>query len=478
MASPRIYSTSDLDLIEQSMILQARRSFWAYRQYMNPKMKKGWWQKEVATELQCFIDDFMAGMKPMLVIQAPPQHGKSFQIIDLISWLAGHNPDCKAIYTAFSERLGIRANLRLQRIYDSAKYQNVFPETRINHNNTVTVSGQYLRNREILEYVDREGGFRNTTVRGAITGEGLDLGIIDDPMKGREDANSERIRDKTWEWFTDDFFTRFSEDAAFLSILTRWHIDDPIGRLIEHYPQVRVLSYPAIAVKDETHRKKGEPLFPEHKSLEFLERRRAIMSASSWESLYQQNPIIDAGSMFKVDQFKIVSAPPAKIMHTVRFWDKAGTEGDGAYTAGVKVSRLKDGSFYIHDTVRGQWSAANRERKIKQTAETDGFKTHIWVEQEPGSGGKESADNTIKNLAGYVCRKDKVTGSKETRADPYAVQVEIGNVYMERGDWNREFIEEHRQFPNGKYKDQVDAAAGAFSKVNIIGLDWEALTTL
>ncbi|MFX4253371.1 heat-shock protein Hsp70, partial [Aliarcobacter butzleri] len=80
----------------------------------------------------------------------------------------------------------------------------------------------------------------------------------------------ETVRNKTWEWFTDDFFTRFSEQAGFLMILTRWHIDDPAGRLQDKYPKIKVITYKAIAEDDEEHRKKGEALFPEHKSLEFL----------------------------------------------------------------------------------------------------------------------------------------------------------------------------------------------------------------
>ena len=112
----------------------------------------------------------------------------------------------------------------MQRIVTRDVYQRIFPETTINTKNTVTVSGQYMRNKEILEFVGHTGFFRNTTVRGSITGEGLDLGVIDDPIKGREEANSSTVRNKTWDWYTDDFSTRFSENSGFLMILTRWHI--------------------------------------------------------------------------------------------------------------------------------------------------------------------------------------------------------------------------------------------------------------
>ena len=97
---------------------------------------------------------------------------------------------------------------------------------------------------------------------------------MDDPIKGRAEASSKPVRDKTWDWFTDDFFTRFSDSAGLLMIMTRWHLDDPVGRLIERFPGAKILRYPAIAEEDEKNRLKGEALFPEHKSLPFLMERR------------------------------------------------------------------------------------------------------------------------------------------------------------------------------------------------------------
>jgi len=106
---------------------------------------------------------------------------------------------------------------------------------------------------------------------------------------------------------------------------------------------------------------------------------------------------------------------------------------------------------------------------IKQTAQLDaqkpGSPVVVWVEQEPGSGGKESAENTIQLLAGYPVHKEKVTGSKEVRADPFAAQCEAGNVRLVKGSWNAAYLDELTSFPNGKYKDQVDASSGAFNKL-------------
>jgi predicted phage terminase large subunit-like protein len=451
-----------LALLKEARFRKCRSDFLTYRQTINPKMKWGWWQREIAKELQQFYDDLIAGKRPKLVIQAPPQHGKSVQIIDFISWIAGKNPDFRTIYTSFSERLGIRANLRLQRLYSSEVYAEIFPETLINKSNAVTVSGQFLRNREIIEYVDRQGFFRNTTVRGSITGESLDLGVIDDPIRGRQDANSEAIRDSAWDWFTDDFFTRFSEEAGLLAILTRWHIDDPIGRLIDRYPDVKVLSYPAIAEEDEPHRKKGEALFPEHKSIEFLREREKIMDSGNWLALYQQRPTAAEGELFKPDQIQVIDALPYGHIQWVRGWDLASTT-DGDFTAGAKVGRLPDGRFVIADMVRLRVGPDERDAAMVNTASLDGVSTKISIPQDPGQAGKTQVLYLTRELVGYPVDTSPESGDKVTRAEPFASQVNVGNVVMLRGSWNNALIDEMRMFPNGSFDDQIDSLSRAFS---------------
>jgi predicted phage terminase large subunit-like protein len=322
-----------------------------------------------------------------------------------------------------------------------------------------------------LEYVDHRGSFRNTTVEGQITGKSLDLGVVDDPIKGRAEASSKAVRDKIWDWFTDDFLTRFSDPAGLLMIMTRWHVDDPVGRLIERFPKAKILRYPAIAEEDEKNRCKGGALFPEHKSLQFLMERKAAMTPAGWESEYQQNPIVVGGGIFPIEKLKTLPMLDRdKISRSVRYVDKAGTEGGGAWTAMVLMHKMRDGSYVIEHAVRGQWSALEREEKIKFWAKHDSAKLRpgayeIGVEQEPGSGGKESAEATIRNLAGYKVFADKVTGSKEVRAEPLAAQVQAGNVHLIAGLWQTDLLDEMESFPSGKYRDQVDACNGAFNRL-------------
>jgi predicted phage terminase large subunit-like protein len=447
---------------------EARDWFFAFRRRMRPTMLWGWWCEEVALELQEFYADFVAGKRPKLALMTPPQHGKSWTALDFIAWVAGKNPDWKTIFASYSDELGTRTNLELQRMLGSPAYRAVFPGTRIGEPG-------WQCNTSLVEYVNHAGSFRNTTVLGAINGFELHLGVIDDPIKGRREANSPATREMTWSWFVDDFQSRFAGNSALLILMTRWHVDDLLGRYLERSPgEVRILKYPAIATEDERFRKKGEPLFPELKPMSFLEERRRVLSDPSWESLYQQSPYVTGGGLLPVDKLRIVPFFDRKqIKASVRYVDKAATSGgSGAYTAMVLIHAMKDGSFVISDVQRGHWSALEREQCIKRCANQDRsmlggpFAAYeVGVEQEPGSGGKESAEATIRNLAGFRVYADRVTGSKETRAEPFAAQVQGGNVSLIAGNWVAGFLSEAEAFPLGRYRDQIDAAVGAFTRL-------------
>ena len=459
-----------LELAKELRIRQARESFFAYRKLINPKSKWGWWQEEIANELQLFFDDLIAGKRPKLVIQAPPQHGKSVQVIDFISWLAGKNPDCRTIYTSFSERLGVRANLRLQRLYDSDIYQELFPQTQINKSNSITVSGEYLRNREILEYCDHTGYFRNTTVGGSITGESLDLGVIDDPIKGRKEANSLTVRDSVWDWFTDDFLTRFSEDAGLLCILTRWHIDDPIGRLIKNNPDVKVLSYPAIATQNEKHRKEGDALFPEHKSIDFLLERKAVMDTTSWLSLYQQSPIVVGGELIKGEWFKRYSTLP-KLEYKKIFADTAQKKGKHNDYTVFECWGYADGNIYLIDLVRKKMEAPELRRTANdfwnKHAQSDNGRLREMCIEDKASGTGLIQD--IKAHDKIPIKAIQRNIDKLTRVQDVLTYIENGYVYIpENASFVSDFIAECEAFTADDahdHDDQIDPLCDAIDNM-------------
>ncbi|MBC8418752.1 MAG: phage terminase large subunit [Desulfobacterales bacterium] len=457
--------------ISEYELLHARESFHAFRRFMHPRNKIGWFQTEAAEELQTFYNDLVAGNRPKLVIEAPPQHGKSSIIVDYVAWLSGKAPDTRTIYTSFSERLGIRANLMLQRMLSSEAYKEVFPGLGIPEKNAVTISAQKLRNREILEFLGAEGYFRNTTVQGSITGESLDLGVIDDPIRGRKDANSITVRNAVWDWFTDDFFTRFSEDAGLLCILTRWHIDDPIGRLIQHYPEVKVLKYKAIATEDEKHRKAGEPLFPELKSLGFLMERKSVMPDTNWSALYQQMPYQAGGAIIKGAMFGRYKIPP-KIKWRACFGDTAQKKKEANdYQVAECWGIGEDGKLYLLDLLRDKFEGYELERRFpdfwrKQKSQDMGQLRFFGIED------KSSGTDLIQRMKYTIKPTIPVKAiprstDKYTRLLDVLGYIESGHVMIpENAHWVHDFISECESFTADdahEHDDQIDPMIDAIS---------------
>lgn len=455
------------ELVKRKRIINARESFYCFRRYINKNQVWGWWQYEIAEALQQFYNDYQNGLKPKLVIQAPPQHGKTSQVVDFILWLSGKNPNTKIIYTSFSERLGIRANLYMQRVIDSEAYQDVF-NTKLSSSNTVTISGQKLRNRDILEFTNGIGYFRNTTVGGAITGEGLDIGVIDDPIKGRKEANSATIRNSVWDWFTDDFFTRFSENGALLCVLTRWHLDDPIGRLIERDTSVKVLSYSAIATHDEKHRKEGDALFPEHKSLEFLLERKSMMDTSSWLSLYQQTPIVQGGEIIRGEWFERYDIPP-QIKYAKIYADTAQkTKEYNDYSVFECWGYGEDNKIYLLDLIRGKWEAPELKRRAVDfwtKHKSAGYTLREMCVEDKASGTGLIQD--IKRDARIPIRAIQRNTDKLTRLQDVLSYMESGYVVIKNECYYiNDFIKECEAFTADnahEHDDQIDPMIDAIN---------------
>lgn len=427
---------------------------------INPKLKINWWVKEVSIELQNFVTALVNKEKPTLVIQAPPQHGKSAFIVDLIGWVIGKYPDLRTIYSSYSERLGIRANLTLQRTIEKSVYKKMFPTVYLNTRNVVAVAGNKLRNKEFFEIVEHEGSFRNATIQGAMTGETLDLGIIDDPIKDRKEANSETTRNNVWDWFTDVFQTRFDEDAGMLIILTRWHLDDPVGRLLIKDKSVRLLSYPAIATHDEEYRNEGEVLLPEHKSLEFILKRKELLAAENFEALYQQNPVIKSGNLFKYDWFKWWKTLPRIKYKFITVDTAQKTKEQNDYTVMQCWGYGIDDNLYLLDMKRGKYEAPQLRREAKtfynkhdNTNLYGGVLRYMYIED------KSSGSSLIQDFKADKMKIKAVPRNidKVSRAYDTIPFIEAGRVYLNEDIESIDALtNEALAFPNGTHDDTLD----------------------
>lgn len=463
-------NSAQIDALEYRIAEAAQSDFRLFRAYIRRDFIDCAFQRDMMQHMAQWYELWAAGQKPNLVINTPPQHGKSTMVIDFCAWILGKHPETRIIYASFSERLAIRANLAIQRIMSSRNYGIVFPATQI------VKKGDATAQRTSTYFETTTGGyFRNTTVRGSITGESLDIGIIDDPIKGREAANSQTVRDSTWEWFTDDFFTRFSKTAGMLSIATRWHPDDPIGRLIASDSSVKCLKYPAI-------NDKGEPLAPELKPLDFLLQRKKVLSTDSWEALYQQNPTIPGGNLIKSKYFQYYEVVP-KLEHLRIFVDAAAkTKTMNDYTVFGLYAKSSDGALYVIDIMRGKWEYG----PMKQNA------IAMWdkAQQVGAQFGAPCLDMCIEDKsagiqliqelkAQYLCPITALQRNtdKFTRLQAVLGYIESGFVHLpKRAPWLKDFISECEAFTGlgDTHDDQVDTFIDALQFMCANNLDyWE-----
>jgi hypothetical protein len=250
-----------------------------------------------------------------LMVFAPPQHGKSELVSRrLPAYIFGRNPDASVIACSYGFNLAQENNRATQRIMDSDGYQRLFPESQLFGKHVrSTAAGAYLRNSDVFEIVDHRGVYRGAGVGGSITGHGANYGIIDDPVKGDEEAYSPAFRRKVLDWYRGTFYTRLRKDAAIVLIMTRWHRNDLAGVLLkeaEDNPKAEKWNVLLLEgertdkTNDDDPRSPGEPLWPAFKSQADLATVKTTLGPVRWSAMYQQSPRAEGGAEWPESYFE------------------------------------------------------------------------------------------------------------------------------------------------------------------------------
>lgn len=299
-------------------------------------------------------------------------------------------------------------------------------------------------------------------VGGAIEGRGFTDIFIDDPIASREDAESQTVRNKIWQWLTDSLWGRKEPGARVVFIMSRWHEDDPLGRIKKggfHAALWTFLTITALAeAGDILGRHPGEALWPERWSQEHLEAERAA-NPRNFGARYQANPTSQEGDFFKPDNLGLCSRSEIRQEWPTVVALDLGYSESGDYTALAQGWRSDDGRFFLDiRRVREELDARNKwlNKECKQRG------ARVLIPQDGGSG-KDVVKNLTRLLAGLNCTGHPVSKSKELRAQGLAAQVNAGNVMLVDSPDARAFIEEARVFPRGAHDDMVDAASDAFN---------------
>ena len=441
-----------------------------YWRSMDPSVYcHNWHIDRICDELQAVS----AGRNRRLLITMPPRHMKSISVA--VAWPAWTwlqkpgrltGPQCRFLFASYAQSLSIRDSVRCRRLIESPLYQMDW------HKRFRLTSDQNTK----VRFENDAGGFRlASSVDGALTGEGGDIIVVDDPHNVRE-AESETVRTGTLSWWNEALSTRLNDarSGAFVIIMQRVHERDLAGHVLREGGWTH-LCLPAryepehpFDVSGDRRSEAGELLWPERFGEREIREMEIRLGSYGAAGQLQQRPAPREGGMFEPQWFEIVRLAPADAARA-RYWDLAATReqagSDPDWTAGAKVA-LKDGIYYIEDLRRLRGTPKEVEDSVKQTAQLDGKAVPIWIEQEPGSSGKSTIDHFARNvLVGYAFRGDRVTGSKSRRADPVSAAAEAGNVKLVEGAWNRDFLDEVQSFPNAVHDDQVDAVSGAFEKL-------------
>lgn len=421
----------------------------------------GWHMDAISEHLEAVT----AGQITRLLINIPPGTMKSMSVgVFWPAWEWGPKgrPSIRFIGASHEEGLAIRDNVKMRRLVQSEWYQQLWPTALAGDQNAKT----YFENAKT--------GWRQACPVRSMTGRRGDRVTWDDPHSV-EDAHSDAALGEANRVFRETLPTRLNnpDSSAIIIVMQRLSVKDVSGVILaedlgyDHLCLPMEYEGPSKATSIgfvDPRREVGELLFPARFPREVVDRDKKIMGPYAVAGQFQQRPSPAQGGEFQPDMIEVVDAIPAGVVQWCRGWDLGATEGAGDYTAGVRVGQLRDGRYIVSHAVRRQHGTAKRDQLIKATASADGMgMVKQSLPQDPGQAGKGQVAALVAMLAGHQVHTSPETGDKVVRARPFASQVNVGNVLMLRGDWNKDFTEELRLFPNGLNDDQVDAASRGFN---------------
>lgn len=446
-------------------IREARNNLLSFISVTYKDYKIGWVHQEICETLDNFLKDLIDGKRPRLIITMPPRSGKS-EIVSrrFPAYFLGKYPDLSIISVSYSASLAEDFSRDVQRIIDSDEYKKIFPNTKLSDKK----DKNYKRTSDFFEIVDHKGVYCSAGVGGSITGKGCDILIIDDPIKNRQEANSETVRKKIYDWYSSTAYTRLSPIGGVIMMCTRWHLDDLIGKVLSDKNQkpFHVISYPAIAEHDEPHRKQGEALHPERFSLEILNEIKSTLSTADWLSLYQQKPVPEGGAIFETSKLRYYdeSSEPKRFDQIIGSWDMTFKENK---TSDFVVGQLwgrKGADFYLLDMVRDRMDFV-KTLKVFINFANKHKNCNCWLVEDKANG--TAIISTLKkHISGIIPITPKE--SKQERAYAITPYLEAGNIFFPKNqNFTKDLEEEMLQFPAGAHDDTVDSMTQALNYFRI-----------
>lgn len=449
----------------------ARRSLNNFARWIEPSVRMTRFHRKYYG----LLNDFASGKIKRLIVSMPPQHGKSLGASVLLpAYLLGGDPNLKIVLASYNVRLASRFNRRVQRLMSSAAYRGVFPESRLKTGN----KGGVLRTSDEFEIEGHTGGMLSVGRGGSLTGNPVDVLIMDDLYKDSMEANSPLIRDHVWEWYNAVAKTRMHNDTRELIVFTRWHEDDLVGRLMqrERVVELRDSAQVSAEVSDNVWwhlnfeaikrgvptpldpRNEGEALWPQRHSLALLERKRRL-DPFLFETMYQGVPSVREGLLYG-ERFVTYSERPADPIRRANYTDTADTGSD--YLCSVCYEVGADGMIYVTDVV---YTALDMDRTEEIVAEMLLRNGTVEARIESNNGGRGFARAVSRRCPGVRVDWFHQSHNKEARILSNAPAV-LTQIAMPEG-WNLRWSEFYgdlvtfrRLFRTNRHDDAPDVLTG------------------
>lgn len=459
---------------------RARQNLLEFTRYTMPAYQVGWHHAALCAKL----DAFAHGQIRRLMVFMPPQHGKSELVSRrLPAYLLGRHPNARVIACSYTADLAGTMNRDVQRVMDADSYRALFPGVNLPGKRVKTLSGAALRNSDEFEIIDRDGrltggSYKSAGVLGGITGRPMDFGVIDDPIKGREQADSAAHRENVWGWYNGDFLSRTHGKTQLLLTCTRWHEDDLAGRLLKvatdepKADQWEVVCYPAILEQPTAGdpRQVGEPLWPERHPLESLEAKRAS-SPYDWASLYQGHPRAQGSTEWPDELFPAsmwFDDWPPNLQHRVLSLDpsKGKQDKSGDYSAFILLGLDPDWTLWVDADIARRPVEAKNERSIVSdglelakawrpeafSVETNGFQEMV------ATAILRESEQQHLHLPMYAINN---TVPKVIRIRQLGTYLAQKRLRVRSTPGGRMLVQMMKDFPCGSYDDGPDALAQA-----------------
>lgn len=435
--------------------------FAAFPIAIDPKYRLAWFHRIIAERLEKAFEDLKNGKSTNLVIEMPPQHGKSRLITTFFpAWILGREPSWPLIITSYGAELAVKFGRDTRDIMELHEYKSIFG-TRVREDSRA--KGNWI--------TKEGGGYLSTGIGGGVTGHGFKVGILDDPFKGREEADSRVVRDNVWDYFLSVFMTRRNAPTIIIIVNTRWHTDDLVARIerleeeSQHRPNHDVweyLTFKAIAEEDELpNRKKGEALWPERFPIPFLKEAEA-RSSREFQSLYQQHPVSPSNQMFFREWFKYYSPGETKYRNLQKFTflDPAISEketADNWVVLTIGKERNSPNIFRLEESV----GKGNPDRMLEALFyHQDKYKSDVWIEtvafQKILKRDVKELQRAKQQYFQIHEMKHAKMKTKHGRITALAPLYQAGVIFHLRGGDDGSYEDELLDFPFGAHDDRVD----------------------